>query len=184
MRVSVLLLVAAAVLAGCGSPINQSIKNEVFGLNSALVSFSYDVDMADKQLLSARAAIDANQLKISSIPRDSLYQAAIDSLSERYKRAATQLRKLVTTNQQLQQRYYKLHLAFNDFVTAVEQDDIADTDARQQLVSFRQRHKDVLTEYNAQQTKMEESIKLHNRDVDGLQRYTRAVQFNLIDRVR
>jgi uncharacterized phage infection (PIP) family protein YhgE len=181
---SLLVLAFAAGLVGCGSPINQSIKNEVFGLNSALVAISYDLDMANKQLLAAESAIETNKRGIASIPRDSLYQAAIDSLEAQYGRAAKALNTLFDDNRQLQARYLKLHEEFNEFVSQVEQDDLGDDDARLQLRGFTTRFQQVKEAYTAQQGKIEEGLTKHNRDIDGLQRYTRAVLFSRIERVR
>jgi hypothetical protein len=179
--------VPVAVLSACGGSINQTIKNRVFGLNSALSSVSYDLDMLERQLLTCNTAIQRNTERIGQVNQtttDSAYQAAASSILATYRQSSATLLDLMEENKQLQKRYIELHTAYNDFVGDVETDDLGDEEAQQRYEDFNARYTDVLAKYRALVPRVQEAIDKHNQQIDAFQRNLRAYNLVTIERVR
>lgn len=157
---------------GCGSTVDQTIKNEAYSLSSRWHRISDQLDQLQRQTLVAERLIEENAGALGNArlaDDDPDTWRRLQALKQQYlahTKAFLDLRKRVEA---LQADYSAAHEAYNAFQTLLDNNDLSDDAAQQQLAQHKRKRKRLQDELDLLAPAVEEAVKRHDRLVISLQ---------------
>lgn len=180
------LLVGISLLGGlvrCGSTVDQSVKNAVFGLNADWAATAQRMDKIERKLLEAKTIGSRNLQKIQ-LPGgepDSAQDARIRDLRQNYR---TRLRVFKSLWQSLQAQEKAYQAAYEDFAafhSQVEKDEIASAAAKDKIHAHRDSLLSIQQRLAELETKTQTAIRKHNRLIGKLRRTAGSFGFSTLE---
>jgi predicted nucleic acid-binding Zn-ribbon protein len=173
-----------SLIAGCGSPVDQAVKNEVFTLNSEWSASAARLDNIERKLLEAKTIANRNMKAMRGIGEDgldSLAQVRTTEFRHQYRQQMETFGKLWSRAQDLEEGYIRAHTDYSEFHVSVEKDQISTEEAREKVEVFRARLQQVRERISAMEGRVVGAVRAHNTLAREIQPYASPQKLSLID---